>query len=106
MAIPSQIEIRLPLLHLVHESGGQIKPGAACEALASYFALSREERQELVPSGVAKKFDSWVAWARVSLCSNGFLDRSVRGVWKITEKGRHELSRLGLMNKPFPAPKS
>jgi hypothetical protein len=29
------------------------------------------------------------------------LDRSIRGIWKITEKGKKELERLGLLNKPF-----
>lgn len=30
------------------------------------------------------------------------MDKNIRGVWKITEKGKAELSRLSLIDKPFP----
>lgn len=102
MPIPPQKDIRIPLLHLIHDLGGEVKPGDAYEILARYFGLTEKERQEMLPSGGSRKFYNWVAWARNSLCLQGFLDRNIRGVWKITEKGRTELSRLGLIDKPFP----
>ena len=55
----------------------------------------------MLPSG-DRKFNNRVRWARNFLCESGFLDRSSRGTWKITEKGRRELSRLSLVDKPFP----
>lgn len=85
--------------------GGEVKPSEVYEILANYFELSKKEREEVLPSGISKKFDNRVAWARSSLCAYGFLDRSVRGIWKITEKGRRELSRLGLIDRPFPGVK-
>jgi hypothetical protein len=38
----------------------------------------------------------------IAFVPRGFLHSSTRGLWKITEKGRDELSRLGLIDKPFP----
>ncbi|MGQ9760247.1 MAG: winged helix-turn-helix domain-containing protein [Candidatus Methanomethylicaceae archaeon] len=101
MPIPSQKEIQIPLLHLIHTMGGQVRPGDVYDILANYFALTENERQQLQPSG-ARKFDNIVRWSRNYLCKLGFLDRSTYGIWKITEKGRKELSRLGLIDKPFP----
>jgi hypothetical protein len=106
MSIPSQKEIIVPLLHLIHSLGGEAKPPLVYDILAKYFALTEKERQQLQPSGVNIMFENRVAWVRNMLCDQGFLDRSIRGIWKITEKGRRELSRLGLIDKPFPNSKS
>jgi len=87
---------------LVHALGGEASPRKVYDILADYFKLTGKERTEMQPSGINKKFDNTVAWARNFLCEQGSLDRSMRGVWKITEKGRKELSRLGLIDRPFP----
>jgi len=102
MPIPPQKDIQIPLLHLIHAMGGEAKPREVYDKLANYFRLTEEEREEILPSGLSKKFDNRVQLARYSLCSQSFLDSSTRGLWKITEKGRNELSRLGLIDKPFP----
>ena len=106
MPIPPQKDIQIPLLHLIHTLGGQVTPSDVYVRLAEYFHLTEKEREELLPSGLSKKFDNRVAWARSSLCDRGFLDRSIHRIWKITEKGRRELSLLGLIDKPFPIGKS
>lgn len=101
MPIPSQKDIQIPLLHLIHAMGGQAKPREVYDKLADYFALTEKERQEKQPSGTFRKFDNRVACARNFLCSQGLLDNTIHGVWKVTEKGRRELTRLGLIEKPF-----
>ena len=102
MPIPPQKDIQIPLLHLIHAMGGEVRPHEVYTILANYFQLTEKEREEILPSGLSKKFDNRVQWARYSLCSQGFLDSSTRSLWKITEKGRNDLSRLGLIDKPFP----
>jgi len=102
MPIPPGKDMQIPLLHLIHTMGGEVKPGEVYDRLADYFGLTEKDRQETKPSGGSRKFDNRVQWVRYYLCSQGFIDRSVRGIWKITEKGRRELSRLGLIDKPFP----
>ena len=102
MSIPSQKDLQISLLHLIHDMGGEVKPNDVYDRLADYFGLTKKEREEIQPSGVSRKFDNRVAWARLSLCHQGLLDGSLRGIWKITEIGRKELSRLGLIDKPLP----
>jgi len=102
MTIPKRKNIEIPLLHLIHSVGGSIKPSYAYKPLAKFFKLSEKDQCELSPSGISKKWESRVHWTRLILINKGFLDGSVRGTWKITEKGKKELTRLGLINKPFP----
>ncbi|MEW6215926.1 MAG: winged helix-turn-helix domain-containing protein [Nitrospirota bacterium] len=101
MPIPSQKDIQVPLLHLVHTMGGQVRPSDVFDRLADCFGLTEKDRQEMQPSGLSRKFDNRVQWARYSLCSQGFMGKSTHGIWKITEKGIKELARLGLIDKPF-----
>lgn len=104
MPIPTQKDIAIPLLHLIQEMGGQVKPNDVYEKLADYFGLNEKERNEMQPSGRSKKFENRVQWTRFFLCNQGLLDGSSRGIWKLTEKGRKELNKLGLSEKPFPTP--
>ena len=101
MTIPTQKDIEIPLLHFIYTLGGIVKPSDTYKPLADYFKLSSQEQNELLPSGISKRWENRVQWARLVLTQKGFLDRSVRGIWKITEKGKKELERLGLLNKPF-----
>ena len=102
MAMPTKREIEIPLLHLVNSAGGEAKPKEIYEPLADYFKLTRQEREELLPNTSCRKFENRVQWARWQLVNKGFLDNAVRGVWKITEKGKQELAKYGLLNKSFP----
>lgn len=94
MPIPSEKDIRIPLLHLINDLGGEVKPVQTYAILADYFMLTEEEQEELLPSGRNKKFGNRIQWARLTLRDMGLLDGTIYGVWKITEKGRKELSRL------------
>ncbi len=102
MPIPSQKDIQIPLLHLIYDLGGKVKPQEIFVKLAEYFHLTKEEREEILSSGFSKRFDNRVHWARYNLYRQGFLDSSVRNLWEITEKGKKELARLGLIDKHFP----
>ena len=102
MPIPTKRDIEIPLLHLIYTLGEIVKPSYTYKPLADYFKLSFHEQNELLPSGISKRWENRVQWARLVLTQKGFLDGSTRGIWKITEKGKKELERLGLLNKPFP----
>ena len=102
MPIPTRKDIAMPLLHLIYDMGGQVKPSEVYEKLADYFGLNEKERNEMQPSGLSKKFENRVQWTRFFLCNQGLLDGSSRGIWKLTEKGKRELNKLGLSEKTFP----
>lgn len=102
MPIPTQREIEIPLLHLINTLGGEVKPKDTYEPLADYFKLTKAEREQLLPNTPYKKFENNVQWARMRLVYKGLIDNSIRGLWKITEKGKKELAKYGLLNQSFP----
>jgi len=102
MSIPPQKDIQIPLLHLIHAMGGVARSHEVFKILANYFRLTEKETEEMLPSGRAKKFNHHVQWARCMLGRKGLLVRYTPRLWKLTDKGRSELSRLGLIDKPFP----
>lgn len=59
----------------------------AIEALAQYFALTADERAQLVPSGTKFLFDDRVQWANTYLKQAGLLERVRRGTFRITDRG-------------------
>jgi len=79
----------LPLLRLVATGDRHISE--ATEALANEFALSKEERDEMLPSGKQRKVHNRVHWAGSYLVQAGLLERPKRGVLRITDRGRSVL---------------
>ncbi len=76
MAIPSEKDIELPLLQEIEAAGGEAKPSELYDKVASHLR-----------SGLLI-WANRVAWARQHLVNKGELDASVRGIWRITDKGR------------------
>ncbi|MGZ7283788.1 winged helix-turn-helix domain-containing protein, partial [Streptococcus pyogenes] len=63
--IPSYQAFMRPLLEVAKAANGQeIRLRDAINALADYFGLSEEEREEKLPSGKQTVIDSRVGWAR------------------------------------------
>lgn len=77
-----------PLLEALRKLGGSGSPDEVVEQIASDMSLSDEEQNEVVPSG-GSRLKTNVAWARFYLVREGLLDKSKRGVWSLTEKGRN-----------------
>ena len=57
------------------------------ERVAKDANLSDERLNEELPSGELR-FRNQVQWARYYLAQEGFIDRSQRGVWSLSERGR------------------
>src|SRR5262245_31124758 len=86
MTIPDYQTLMLPLLRFV--SDRQEHPlRAVIETLAEEFALSSEERNELLPSGSQFVFANRVGWARTYLKQAGLIDSPRRGMCRITQRG-------------------
>ncbi len=86
MAIPDYETLMLPLLRLAEQ--GEIKNTDTYEKLADEFHLSNEEREQLLPSGRQTVVANRVGWARTYLTKAGLLERSRRGQYRITERGK------------------
>lgn len=91
MAIPDYQSIMLPILRLASD-GQSHKFRDAVEQLAEHFALSNDERSEMLPSGTAFLFDNRVGWARTYLKQAGLLESQRRGIFSITDKGKQLLA--------------
>jgi len=92
MAIPDFQTIMLPLLQLAADQQEHSLRNTI-EALAEQYALTKEERRELLPSGRARTFDNRVGWARTHLAKAGLLKSTRRGYFQITTRGLHILAQ-------------
>ena len=91
MPIPDFQTLMLPLLK-VASTHGETTVQEAREILAKEFALTEEEREQLLPSGRQRTFSNRVAWASVYLRQAGLLSSPGRGRIQITEEGRTVLA--------------
>lgn len=87
MPIPDYQSLMLPLLRrLVDGEAHNLRD--LITQLAEEFALTAEERKELLPSGQQSVFDNRVSWARTYMKKAGLLESPRRGWIRITPRGR------------------
>ena len=86
MAVPDYQSIMLPLLKIAGD-GNEHSKNEVIERLAQQFGLSEIERNELLPSGVQRKFDNRVSWARTYMQKALLLSSPGRSKFRITERG-------------------
>ena len=106
MALPTQQEIHVPLLKEIDARGGDARPGTELyRAVASHFPrITESDLKEAITSG-ANRWERYVNYARLKLVHRGEIDKSVYGVWRITDKGRLRLREEGPSKKgPEPLP--
>ena len=75
-----------PLLDALRGLGGSAKAEEAVDRVAADLSVSDDVLNETLPSG-GSRFRNHVAWARVYLVREGFIDSSRHGVWSLTETG-------------------
>jgi restriction system protein len=93
MPIPDFQTISRPLLELMAD-GKDRSMSEVRDALAIQFALTPEERTDLLPSEKQARFDNRVAWSSSYLVRAGLLDRPSRGRIRIAQEGREALGVL------------
>ncbi len=86
MAIPDFQSVMLPLLRFASDER-EHSLQEAMDYLATEFALTVEEKQELLPSGKQARFDNRVAWARSYFKQAGLVENTRRGYFKISKRG-------------------
>lgn len=90
MPVPDFQTVMLPLLQYADDGEVHLLR-EAIEALANKFALTEQERQELLPSGRQAVFANRVGWARTHLFKAGLLQSPKRGFFQITDRGKSVL---------------
>lgn len=91
MAIPDYQTIMLPLLRLVRD-GVEHRIRDAIEKIATEFALSDEEKNQLLPSGTETVIASRTHWAKTYLSQAKLLQSTRRAHFQITNRGREALN--------------
>src|SRR5689334_21244495 len=92
MSVPDFQSILLPVLRIAGD-GKEHSMADFRERIAADLKLSPEELSEKLPSGTQTVFANRVAWSAVYLHRAGALERSKRGVFRITDRGRELLKR-------------
>jgi len=85
MPIPAFQDFFLPFLKLIADQAEHSRPEIAAK-IATYFKVSQEELEEILPSG-SNKFNNRVAWARTYLGKAMLVDAVSRGRFKISQRG-------------------
>ncbi len=86
MAIPGFQDTMLPLLRMVAD-GKEHRFSNLVERTADAFKLTEAERDALLPSGKSRKIKDRVSWALSYMFHAGLLERTDRGVVRITQSG-------------------
>lgn len=78
-----------PVLNALKCLGNSGRPAEVCAAVVRDMGLEGSPiLEETLKSGVSK-FENKIAWVRLYLVRARYIDRSQRGVWALTEKGRN-----------------
>ncbi|MBM6616980.1 restriction endonuclease [Bacillus suaedaesalsae] len=86
MAIPSSQSLTLPLLKNLQD-GKEHKLQDLYRQMAEDLQLTKEDIEELLPSGSESKFNNRVRWAKTYLEKGGFLTTVSPGNYVITKRG-------------------
>lgn len=78
----------MPLLNALRDLGGAATPIEARKKIIENEHLSDEVINETRGKTKVNKFENEVAFARNYLVKAGYIDKSVRGVWTLTEAGK------------------
>ena len=94
LSAPQFVKYVGPVLDALQQLGGSGRPDEVRSVIAERLKLSEEEQSEPLPSKAQPRFDNQVHWARFYLSTGGYIDGFKRGVWALTEKGRHPQTTL------------
>jgi restriction system protein len=92
MAVPTYDTLMLPLLELVR-SGDIYHIRDAARTLGEQLALSEADLNELLPNGSKTRFYDRIHWAKTYLTQAGLLEKTGRGLFRITPRGVEVLRR-------------
>ncbi len=90
MPIPDYQTLMLPALRALSD-GRENPPRAVITAVAGEYALTDDERQQMLPSGRVQVLNNRVHWAVTYLQHAGLVAKPRRAVWQITHEGTRVL---------------
>jgi len=79
----------IPLVNVLKKLGGSATPEEARNKIIEDLNLNDEEISETRGKTNINKFENEVAFARSYLVHEGIIDKSIPGLWQLTEKGKN-----------------
>lgn len=87
-----QKDMEVPLLEVLVEIGGQGKPKDIYPLVTKKFPkMTNEELAQKLKSG-GNRWKNRIQFVRQALVGKGEIDKSIKGIWAITDKGRERLN--------------
>ena len=77
-----------PLIKALRDLGGSASPQDARQKIIENEKLSEDDISQTRGKSNVNKFENEVAWARNYLVKGGYIDKSVKGVWSLTDAGK------------------
>lgn len=93
MVMPVMENIRLPLLRIIVDGGGELRINEAIVQVEQYFPQLTDQDKQRPLSSKGLAWPNRVQWARQELVLQGYLYREPRGIWRITPDGRTYLEQ-------------
>lgn len=97
--IPDYQILMRPVLEAA--AAGEVRISEVVNQVADKFALSAEERAELLPSGKQTRIANRVNWAKSYLKQAGLVENTGRGRFVLTERGRAALAQGVVINNAY-----
>jgi restriction system protein len=88
MPVPPYQKFIFPLLQFLGEHPSGVSSRDAHSAMAEYFGLSKEDREQLLPSGRQRLYQNRNNWAHDRLKRARLSNSVARGVWCLTREGQ------------------
>jgi len=91
MPIPDFQSLMLPIMKIAGD-GAEHRGHELRQRIGEQLGLTEEERKQLLPSGSQPVFTNRIAWARSHLTMAGLLEKTGKGRFRITQRGKEALS--------------
>jgi restriction system protein len=91
MPIPDFQSLMLPIMKIAADAEEHTARELR-QRIGDELSLSEQERKELLPSGAQPVFTNRIAWARSHLTMAGLLEKTGKGRFRITQRGKDALS--------------
>jgi restriction system protein len=101
MPIPDFQSLMLPIMKSAQD-GEEHTARELRHRIGEQFGLTEEERKELLPSGAQAVFTNRIAWARSHLTMARLLEKTGKGRFRITQRGKETMaSNPPMINQRF-----
>ena len=91
MALPKQDDIEIPLLEELEKRGGEAQPREIYPKVTNRFTQITQVDLNLTTKQGGSLWENRIQFARQKLVEKGEIDKSTRGMWRITDIGRARL---------------